>query len=396
MAAGDLYRDVILRRPAAGVPHPRVIRLSRPAVPPAPALALRSVFDDSGGIGVFAVGLARALARHSPLPVELYPINQTWHQPPPADVQEMMRGGNSHWHPWELLFDSVCFGEPSVARDKHTVLFTMWETDRLPASAVPAINRAAVCVVPCAWCAEVFRDSGVTVPIRVVQLGIDTRLFRQRPQLFWGNFVFGTASFGLPGGRKYYERVIEAFRQEFKSNEPVELWMKVRSAPDIDTGDPRVIWHREWFDVEGLVDWYCGINVFVSAAASEGWGLHQQQAMCVGRPVIGVNYGGVREFWSPANGYEVAYTVGPGDGIYAGHGNYAHVSVTSIRAAMRRAYVDRQTLLAKGDLAAAAAALLTLDRSALALLAVLREFGCITAAATLQNRSRDATFLPAF
>src|SRR5687768_15270842 len=77
--------------------------------------------------------------------------------------------------PWELLL-SHPYEMPTPG--KKTIYYTMWESDRLPQQSVQLLNLAEAVIVPCYWNVDVFKSSGVKVPIYVVPLGIDPRVFK--------------------------------------------------------------------------------------------------------------------------------------------------------------------------------------------------------------------------
>ena len=67
------------------------------------------------------------------------------------------------------------FNEPS----KTMVGYTIWETTKLHPDWVPYINNGAQKVlVGCQWNREVFRDSGVTIPIGVIPHGLDVEKYK--------------------------------------------------------------------------------------------------------------------------------------------------------------------------------------------------------------------------
>jgi glycosyltransferase involved in cell wall biosynthesis len=189
--------------------------------------------------------------------------------------------------------------------------------------------------------------------------------------------VFGTAARTHFGGiRKGFSLVVAAFRLAFAKEQDVLLRVKCFAEdPLLDTGgDKRIEQFRGFLSTAALADWYRSINVFVSGSASEGWGRHQQEAMCMGRPVIGIAFGGVCEFFNEENGYACDWRLVEGEGIYRTMGHYAKPTVEGLAAQMRLAYEDRRGVKRKGLLAAASARRFTIAHSADRILAALREF----------------------
>ena len=59
-------------------------------------------------------------------------------------------------------------------RSPRLVTYTMFEATRLPEGWPEVINGYADgCLVPCRWCADVFRENGIRVPIGVVRWGVE-------------------------------------------------------------------------------------------------------------------------------------------------------------------------------------------------------------------------------
>lgn len=229
---------------------------------------------------------------------------------------------------------------------KKTLFFTMYEATRLPKRSVELLNKATVVSVPCLWCKENFIASGVTVPIHVVPLGIDPKVFYPSPMKMDGPCVFGTAGRLAHGrARKGVHSVIEAFKAAFRHDEKVELHVKVH--PDCDVGDivdPRIKVTKAHLTETQIANWLRNLTCFVSGATGEGWGLWQQQALTCGRPLIAAQYGGLREYFGIGMGCPVEYTEEPAREGFAGNGNWAEPDLSHMVAAMQEAAKNRLAL----------------------------------------------------
>ena len=94
----------------------------------------------------------------------------------------------------------------------------------------------------------------------------------------------------------------------------------------------------------------------------------------MGRPVIGVNFGGVCEFFSRENGYAIPWTLEPSEGVYSGLGHYAKPTISGIAACMQEAFEDRTGVALKGKLSADYARRFTIANSLDSIESILREF----------------------
>jgi hypothetical protein len=186
---------------------------------------------------------------------------------------------------WLASFDAVT-----------CVLFTMFETTRLPISWAAELNRLTGCVVPTPWNVDVFRRSGVTVPIAVTGLGVDAAAYPmlQRDHARWPyTFLWS----GTPDRRKGWDVAYRAFRRAFGDRRDVRLILRFRSLPPglLGCRDANVeirhgkLEHPAWLALLGEAD------CFVFPSRGEGWGLTAREAAATGLPVIATDWGGLAQ-----------------------------------------------------------------------------------------------------
>lgn len=301
----------------------------------------------------------------------------------PDDIRQLFVNGPQP-EPWELLLHS-----PNVlpTPGKKTAFFTMWEATKLPPSAVELMNKATVVIVPTDWAASCFSACGVTIPIRVVPLGIDPAIWKPRPH--WherkeevngapAECIFGAAGRLAHGGmRKGVNEVIEMFQTAFPTERDVML--KVKSFPDckVECEDIRVRINTDFLTEPQLADWFASLDCFVSAAKGEGWGLHPHQAMAIGRPVIAPLFGGLTQFMHRDNCLPVKYTLAEARGLYAGSGHWCEPWSSDIINKMKWVYLSPSHFAEVGATAAKSVARYTSEASGRGVVDVLREFGAI-------------------
>ncbi len=228
--------------------------------------------------------------------------------------------------------------------------YTVWELERLPDHWPAILNSLDGVIVPCRWNVQVFRDSGVTVPIHVVPHlsqfeGLPPpkaealTAVRQRigSALEKKPFVFYTVGFW--SNRKAPYLALEAYWRAFQADEPVLMVIKT-CAKDITR------WHRHWRNAfrlrhpspqqtvagmalrqgraapavviadESLSDEEIHAlheigDCFVSLTRAEGWGLGAFEASWLGRPVVMTGYGGQLDFLDPARSWLVDHKMVP-------------------------------------------------------------------------------------
>ena len=293
----------------------------------------------------------------------------------PSNVRESLIA-EEHLCECELLLHAP--GLPPL-QGRRTAYFTMWESTRLPDYGVRALNQAECVFVPCAWNADCFRMSGVERPIRIVPLGIKKEVFPHSPMNMAGPCIFGTAGRLESGGmRKGIAQVINLFQRAFERREDVML--KVKVFPDCDLAEPadqRIQITRAFLSEQELASWFNEITCFVSTSRAEGWGLMQQQAMAVGRPLMSVKYGGVGAFFVDGTGYPINFSLTEADGFYAGCGLWANPHESHVIELMRRVYADRDEARILGERASFAVSPFTWESSNRVLATHLQEFGML-------------------
>lgn len=330
--------------------------------------------------GILAIRYARAIEHITGAYVSIRAISvsEAFGCNVPPDIRQRFVQGPQP-EEWELLMhppNSFC---PTPG--KKTAMLTMWEATRLPPYGVEFLNKADLVIVPTSWNASCFSACGVETEIRTMPLGVDPELFQWRPYPAGLNdlVVFGAAGRMAHGGvRKGINEVIQAFQKAFPTAKDVRLHVKAfPDCPVTQVDDPRIVVTRAHLSDAQLASWLQNIHVFVSAARAEGWGLFQHEAMALGRAVMTVNFGGVREFFRPDLGYEVEYRLKPAKLAYEGCGHWAEPDEDSMIDQMRNVYLDRTGAIAKGARAAAHIAPLTWDNSGARLVAMLRECGAL-------------------
>jgi glycosyltransferase involved in cell wall biosynthesis len=215
---------------------------------------------------------------------------------------------------------------------KANFAYCTWESDRIPAHWPAILNRFDGVLVPSTFNAEVFRAGGVSVPLHVVphirrhahdDVTPDQRdALRRRLGIAPGHHVFYTIGAWML--RKDLPRLIEAFVEEFRDDEPVALCIKTSTKPvhfplpheagktSVQLVDEALGALRErsgrtrlptvavlaadgvsgaWIDRLHQVG-----DTYVSLARAEGWGMGAFDAAALGRPVLMTGWSGQLDF----------------------------------------------------------------------------------------------------
>lgn len=200
--------------------------------------------------------------------------------------------------------------------DRPRILYTMWESTRVNDVLIEIMNKFKCVIVPNQYNKENFIKQGLNTRIEVLNLFCDTDFYTYKPHVKKDKFVFGISN---EDPRKNLERVTRSFLRAFKNINGVELRIKTNTNIKQYSSD-KIVYFTKKLSREELRDWYYNLDVYISGATCEGWGMMQQESMCCGRPVIYTDYGGLKEFISADVGYQVKY-----EEVYSNQawGNYA-------------------------------------------------------------------------
>jgi len=185
--------------------------------------------------------------------------------------------------------------------DQIVINFTMFETTKIPDDWVPRLNGLHEVWNPSKWGKEVFKQCGVTTPIRVVNLGIEDERVKwvKRDK---ERFVYLWMANNSTDNRKNIDMVIRAWMELFgdKPKLPVELWIKSR------------LGNNKWWPEDNRIAIFTGecdnvlmqtimnkANCFVFPSRGEGWGSPPLEAMATGCPTILTDWSGMTEYTDP-------------------------------------------------------------------------------------------------
>lgn len=241
--------------------------------------------------------------------------------------------------------------------------YTVWETTKLPPHWVPMCNRMNEIWVPCAWNVQVFKESGVTVPVKKIEHTIDMAQFDNVPNVDIGipkdKFVF--YSIFQWTERKNPVGLIKAFLAEFSKRDDVVLVLKtyrqnnsdqdkkwieqeivnIKQSLFIDDHAPVMVIHKMLSRQEILAVHKAG-HCLVMPHRAEGWSCTHFEAMAMGTPAIGTRFGGNTEFMTDDNSYLLDYSLTPVANmpwkLYNGKSQWAEPNIGQLQAYMRSIY----------------------------------------------------------
>lgn len=233
--------------------------------------------------------------------------------------------------------------------DRPRILLTMWECTKINDLIVEILNKFVHIIVPNNYIKSNLINQGLSTKIDVVPLFCDTDFFVYNEHIVKDKFVFGISN---EDPRKNLNRVVRCFLKTFKNVKNVELQIKTCNPLDSKISDSKLKYLNRYYTKSELRDWYYNLDVYVSGATCEGWGMMQQESLCCGRPIIYTNYGGLSEFVSNESSFEIGYDEVYSTGCWGGYGGkWSEFKENEMSETMLSCYNNIDVVKIKGKLA---------------------------------------------
>lgn len=242
--------------------------------------------------------------------------------------------------------------------------YTVWETESLPSQWTSLCNSMDEIWVPCEWNVNVFKKSGVTVPVKKIPHCFDkedffrTNSIRKLPvqddtYLFYSIFQWSA--------RKNPEGLLQAYFSRFTKEDNVALILKTFRYNNLEkdkeeiknlidavkrklwiTETPPIILIHENMSKAELMELHNAGDCFVLPHRAEGWGIPHFEAMAHNKLVIATGYSGNLEFMNTNNSmllpYQLTPCYGMDRGTYNGKMEWAEPSIHELGNKMREVF----------------------------------------------------------
>lgn len=269
----------------------------------------------------------------------------------PSDIQDLSMLGIEYQSNVSINTDADVLINNRLPLDytisnKYNIGFSYWETNKLPSDWVSRMNQMDEIWTTSLWAKNVFKESGVTVPVFNFRLGVN-KLFSPAKRVLSDN-KFTFLCIGSPSTRKNSQMTVNAFIDTFSGDEGTRLLYKSMDAPDarwfkdsemfaIDK-HPQIDVIDKDVSMQELSDIYDSVDCVVYPTSGEGWGMLPYQGIAKGIPTICTNATACTEYAELSVPLNFKYSDFNMSGIYSEAGTWAEPDFDDLCAKMLYVY----------------------------------------------------------
>ena len=223
----------------------------------------------------------------------------------PLAIQKIMKKRRSHFGK-VVIYQDILYTTTHTflqkrfdlnRQDQIRVAYSMFESSEIPKLWVHNLNiYFDAVVVPDSYHIDVYKNSGVTIPIFVLPLGLNLKPFLNGPIKTKAHTPFVFANFSTCISRKNHEELIKAFYAAFGDSPDVQLWINSKysreglfdnlSAQVKTLGVSNILLTNHNYDNTEYRNNFDKIDCYVSFSQSEGFSIQPREAMALGIPCI--------------------------------------------------------------------------------------------------------------
>ncbi|MBM3191935.1 MAG: glycosyltransferase [Chlamydiae bacterium] len=268
-----------------------------------PYLTIIGVVKMSDGLGRQSVELIDALKDE--VSIGFVQTSRPSYKDVPASIKRIIK--NSYRPLGHVIVFEECIWSPEkehykllrTPRDDRQIrlAYTMFESSEIPKEWVSILNHYFdAAVVPDNYFVKVYQNSGVTIPIFVLPLGLNLQPLLKEETKVNPHFPIVFGNFGACDIRKNQKLLVEAFYEAFGDTPEVILKINSRYAQE-DTakeiqeyikkkGIHNVEFTQNCWNNEEYLEAFKTIDCLVAISKGEGFSIQPREAMALGIPCI--------------------------------------------------------------------------------------------------------------
>lgn len=334
------------------------------------------IFDNSG-YGKAARG--NILALHAAgIPLNLNPISFESARPDLGEDGKILRGliNNNIEYNVNFIHTTPEFWEKYKIEACVNCGYTVWETTKLHPDWPKYINNNVTKVlVGCEWNKEVFKDSGVNIPIGVVPHGINMKDFenidpyqiagvKDDDFVLYSIFQFQDRKNPIGLLKAYFHAftgiddvalILKTYRNDYSDGEKEVIRTTIKNLKKLMPMDhyPRVVFLPNMLTEDEIIGLHKRGDCYVSLDRGEGFGLSGATAGACGNPIVITDFGGALEYAKEDNSYLTKFQLCPVSGMwwcpwYKGDQCWAEPDIIDGGNKMMYVYKNREEAKKKG------------------------------------------------
>ena len=251
--------------------------------------------------------------------------------------------------------------------DNIRIAYSMFESSLIPPEWVVSLNLCFDAVaVPDKFLIDVYKNSGVTIPIFEIPLGLDLKTFLTAPLKRERKSPMVFANLGTAIPRKNQLKLIRAFHKAFGNSPDVRLRLNSKFGyPECiqaikneihDFGITNIDFTQMEMEKDFYLKTFQDIDCYVSLSSGEGFSIQPREAMALGIPVIVTDNTGQSTICSSHLGYTV-FSLSPIPAFYPEfknqYGVFYDCETDDVVTALKEVYQNYDNYLQQGPSARA-------------------------------------------
>ncbi|PCI91357.1 hypothetical protein COB11_08495 [Candidatus Aerophobetes bacterium] len=267
-----------------------------------PDVSVAGFVDMADGLGRHSVEIIETLKKK--FDVHFQNTRDTFYKDVPKNLHKTLKRRNRPQGKVVIYEDTIMEPEASLIKtfsktyEKQVrIAYTMFESSRLSPVFVERLHKYFdAVVVPDPYNVKVYKDSGVTLPIFVIPLGLNLDPFFDAKLKEKPNSPFVFANFSSCENRKNSPLLVQAFANAFGNRKDVTLLINARRGFDTEISAVKKVIEDEkltnvTFNINKVskdvyVENFKSIDCYVSLSKGEGFSIQPREAMALGVPCI--------------------------------------------------------------------------------------------------------------